>query len=156
MQKRAARLYHRPLLQFKQSPLKSISSRKSRSGEHGKGFAVVASEVRKLAERSQTAAAGISRLTADGVKIAENAGQRLAQLVPEIGKTAELIREISAACSERITGADQVNRAIRQLDQVIQENGRLLGRNGGHVRRIIPSSVGRAAPKSRVLGNNLA
>ena len=33
----------------------------ARAGEHGKGFAVVASEVRKLAERSQTAAAGDRR-----------------------------------------------------------------------------------------------
>ena len=30
----------------------------ARAGEHGRGFAVVASEVRKLAERSQAAAAG--------------------------------------------------------------------------------------------------
>ncbi len=94
----------------------------ARAGEHGKGFAVVASEVRKLAERSQTAAAEISRLTIDGVQTAEGAGQLLSKLVPDIQKTAELVREIAAASAEQSTGAAQVNRAIQQLDQVIQQN----------------------------------
>jgi methyl-accepting chemotaxis protein len=94
----------------------------ARAGEHGKGFAVVASEVRKLAERSQTAAAEISRLTTDGVSTAEEAGQLLNKLVPDIQKTAELVREIAAASNEQSTGAAQVNKAIQQLDAVIQQN----------------------------------
>jgi len=94
----------------------------ARAGEHGKGFAVVASEVRKLAERSQTAAAEISSLTVDGVQTAEGAGQLLARLVPDIQKTAELVHEIAAASAEQNTGAGQVNKAIQQLDQVIQQN----------------------------------
>lgn len=94
----------------------------ARAGEHGKGFAVVASEVRKLAERSQMAAAEISKLTVEGVKVAEGAGQLLVKLVPDIRKTAELVREISAASAEQSTGAVQVNRAMQQLDTVIQQN----------------------------------
>jgi len=94
----------------------------ARAGEHGKGFAVVASEVRKLAERSQTAAAEISKLTGEGVALAENAGQLLVRLVPDIRKTAELVREIAAASGEQSTGAAQINKAIQQLDQVIQQN----------------------------------
>ena len=94
----------------------------ARAGEHGKGFAVVASEVRKLAERSQTAAAEISRFTTDGVQTAKGAGQLLTKLVPDIQKTAELVREIAAASVEQSTGAAQVNKAIQQLDQVIQQN----------------------------------
>ena len=94
----------------------------ARAGEHGKGFAVVASEVRKLAERSQTAAAEISRLTVEGVQTAEGAGQLLAKLVPDIQKTAELVREIAAASGEQSTGAVQINKALQQLDQVIQQN----------------------------------
>jgi methyl-accepting chemotaxis protein len=94
----------------------------ARAGEHGKGFAVVASEVRKLAERSQTAAAEISRLTADGVRRADGAGQLLSRLVPDIRKTAELVREIAASSAEQGTGANQVSKGMQQLDQVIQQN----------------------------------
>jgi len=94
----------------------------ARAGEHGKGFAVVASEVRKLAERSQLAAAEISRLTADGVQRADGAGQLLSRLVPDIRKNAELVREIAAASAEQGTGAAQVSKAMQQLDQVIQQN----------------------------------
>ena len=94
----------------------------ARAGEHGKGFAVVASEVRKLAERSQTAAAEISAVSDDTVKVAQEAGEMLTRLVPDIRKTAELVSEISAACREQDIGAAQINEAIQQLDQVTQQN----------------------------------
>src|SRR6201999_2150874 len=90
----------------------------ARAGEHGKGFAVVASEVRKLAERSQAAAAEISTLSGETVKAAQSAGSMLAKLVPDIKRTAELVEEITAACREQDVGSSQINQAIQQLDKV--------------------------------------
>ncbi len=94
----------------------------ARAGEHGKGFAVVAAEVRKLAERSQGAAAEINRLSGDSTAVAERAGTLLEKLVPDIQKTADLVQEIAATSQEQSAGAGQVNKALQQLDQVIQQN----------------------------------
>ncbi len=94
----------------------------ARAGEHGKGFAVVASEVRKLAERSQAAAAEIGSLSSSSVQVAEHAGTLLNSILPDVKRNAELVLEISTASNEQRTGAEQVNSAVQQLDQVIQQN----------------------------------
>jgi len=94
----------------------------ARAGEHGKGFAVVAAAVRRLAERSATAAGEISKLTGSSVEVAKRSGELLAQIVPDIRKTAQLVQEINAASAELNTGAGQVNQAIQQLNQVVQQN----------------------------------
>ncbi|CAK0774701.1 methyl-accepting chemotaxis protein [Gammaproteobacteria bacterium] len=94
----------------------------ARAGEHGKGFAVVAAEVRKLAENSQVAAREISTLAKSSVAVAERAGGLLTALVPGIEKTSELVQEIAAASREQTSGVSQVNAAMGQVDQSVQEN----------------------------------
>jgi methyl-accepting chemotaxis protein len=94
----------------------------ARAGEHGKGFAVVASEVRKLAERSRTAALEIARQSESSVTIAERAGTMLEQLVPAISETATLIQEIANASAEQNKALHQVNSATQEFDKVIQRN----------------------------------
>ncbi|MBQ3657479.1 MAG: HAMP domain-containing protein [Bacteroidales bacterium] len=92
----------------------------ARAGEQGKGFAVVAAEVRKLAERSSVAASEIDKVSKEGVAISENADSLLKNIIPDIEKTADLVREISEASSQQSTGIEQINGAVKQLNEVTQ------------------------------------
>lgn len=94
----------------------------ARAGEHGKGFAVVASEVRKLAERSQFSANEVRDLAVSSVDTAEKTGSLIAEIVLSVNGTAELVREISISSSEQSSGAEQISKAVAQLDSVTQQN----------------------------------
>lgn len=94
----------------------------ARAGEHGKGFAVVAAEVRKLAERSGNAALEIMQISGESVEVADIAGARLSNLVPEIQRTAQLVEGIASASAQQDSNAQQVNKALQELGSVIHRN----------------------------------
>ncbi len=94
----------------------------ARAGEAGKGFAVVASEVRKLAERSQSAAGEISEISEKTLQTTTHAGELIKEVVPSIEQTSQLVQEIAIASREQNDGAQQVSQAIIQMDQVVQQN----------------------------------
>jgi methyl-accepting chemotaxis protein len=94
----------------------------ARAGDHGRGFAVVATEVRKLAERSQVASREIGGLASTSVRVADRSGVLLAELVPAIRRTAELVQDVTAASNEQAAGVAQINQSLTQVDQVTQRN----------------------------------
>jgi len=94
----------------------------SKAEEYGKGFAVVAAEVRNLAHRSRESAEEIEKLVDTCQRVSEEAGGILQHLVPNSKRTAELVQEINAAGTEQALGAEHINTAVQQMDQVVQQN----------------------------------
>lgn len=94
----------------------------ARAGEHGKGFGVVASEVGKLAEKTRIAAAEIDEISQNSVQIAEQAKKLMSAMVPDIQKSSNLVREISAASKEQTIASQHINDAVQQLNEVTQQN----------------------------------
>jgi methyl-accepting chemotaxis protein len=94
----------------------------SHAGESGKGFAVVAQEVRKLAEKSKSAADSINSLSMASLAISNQTNESLKRLVPEIERTVGFLKEITNAHNEQNIGIRQLNNAIQQLNQVTLQN----------------------------------
>jgi methyl-accepting chemotaxis protein len=105
----------------------------ARAGEQGRGFAVVAAEVRNLAQRSAAAAKEIKTLINDSVdkveaggKLVDNAGKTMNEIVASVNKVSNLIAEIAAASQEQSSGIGQINTAVAQMEQVVQQNASLV------------------------------
>jgi methyl-accepting chemotaxis protein len=105
----------------------------ARAGEQGRGFAVVASEVRQLAHRSAAAAKEIKSLIGSAVetveagsRLADAAGATMQDVVTSVASVSERIAEIATATLAQSHGVRQVNAAIAQMDQVVQQNAALV------------------------------
>jgi methyl-accepting chemotaxis protein len=105
----------------------------ARAGDQGRGFAVVAGEVRSLAGRSAVAAKEIKSLIRDslrkveeGSSLVSESGQTLERIVGSVKKVSDIIAELAAGGREQLSGIEQVNRAVTQLDQMTQQNAALV------------------------------
>jgi methyl-accepting chemotaxis protein len=105
----------------------------ARAGDQGRGFAVVAGEVRSLAGRSAVAAKEIKGLIRDsmqkveeGASLVSESGQTLERIVTSVKKVSDIIAELAAGSQEQLSGIEQVNRAVAQLDEMTQQNAALV------------------------------
>jgi methyl-accepting chemotaxis protein len=94
----------------------------ARAGQFGKGFTVVANEVKKLAEHAQAAAHEINLISEKGMEISKIAEKELSSLVPDVEKTASLIKEISNASTEQGAGTELIQSSVEMLNNVAQRN----------------------------------
>jgi methyl-accepting chemotaxis protein len=105
----------------------------ARAGDQGRGFAVVAGEVRSLAGRSAVAAREIKGLIRDsmqkvteGSTLVTESGHTLERIVTSVKKVSDIIADLAAGSQEQLSGIEQVNRAVMQLDQMTQQNAALV------------------------------
>jgi methyl-accepting chemotaxis protein len=101
----------------------------ARAGEAGAGFAVVADEVRNLALRAADAAKNTADLIEGtvtkvqaGTEVVDRTSQAFSQAAVSTGKAQDLVAEIAAASQEQAQGVGHINKAITEMDQVVQRN----------------------------------
>lgn len=101
----------------------------ARAGEAGAGFAVVADEVRSLAIRAADAARNTSSLiegtvkkVKEGSEILHKTSAEFEQVASGSSKMGELVEEITAASGEQAEGIEQINKAVNEIDKVVQQN----------------------------------
>ncbi|MCB1191563.1 MAG: hypothetical protein KDK90_14050 [Leptospiraceae bacterium] len=80
------------------------------------------SDIRKLSDNSRIASSEILDLATDSIQIAQNSGNLMEQVVPDIQKVTDLINEIASASNEQKIGLEQVNQGMNQLSTVAQQN----------------------------------
>ena len=101
----------------------------ARAGEVGAGFAVVADEVRNLAMRSAESAKNTAQMIEDTVKkvkygaeLVNRTNTAFVDVSSRVNKVAVIMDEIAAASTNQAHGIEDVNRAVGEIDNLLQQN----------------------------------
>ncbi|THK34427.1 methyl-accepting chemotaxis protein [Ensifer sp. MPMI2T] len=121
----------------------------ARAGEAGKGFAVVAHEVRELAQKSAVAAREIKTIitaaadeVANGVSLVRAAGDALGRISGQIHAINDQISEIAADARAQVSGLQDVNETVRELDRVTQQNNAMVEESTAMTHRLSNEASG--------------
>jgi methyl-accepting chemotaxis protein len=105
----------------------------ARAGDAGKGFAVVAVEVRRLAQSAASASADVKVLieqsgaeVTTGTKLVAEAASRLESMLEAARSSNALMDSIARESSRQAAAIEEVNTAVRQLDEMTQHNAALV------------------------------
>jgi methyl-accepting chemotaxis protein len=105
----------------------------ARAGDAGKGFAVVAVEVRRLAQSAASASAEVKALIEQsagevrtGSKLVADAASKLETMLVAVRGNRELLEGIARDSREQASAIEEVNTAVRQMDEMTQHNAALV------------------------------